>query len=68
MDGEIQNKPEVDSYRNFEDFLEDIDKEEDGIFVNIVFPHSSHAVELCSDDIYEVINLKNHKKNSIRFL
>ena len=43
------------SYSNFEDFLEYIDKEEEGIFANIVFPNSSYVVELCSDNIYEAI-------------
>ena len=55
MNGEIPNKPKVDSYSNFEDFLEDIDKEEEGIFANIVFSNSSYVVELCSDKIYEAI-------------
>ena len=31
------DKPEKISYSNFDDFLEDIDKEEEGIFANIVF-------------------------------
>ena len=55
MNGEIHNQPKEDSYSNFEDFLEDIDKEEEGIFANIVFPNSSYVVELCSDKIYEAI-------------
>ena len=53
MNGEIRY-----SYSNFEDFLEDIDKEEEGIFANIVFPNSSQVVELCSDNIYEAISVR----------
>jgi hypothetical protein len=53
MNGEIN-----DSFSNFEDFLEYIDKEEEGIFANIVFPNSTHAVELSSDNINEVITVE----------
>ena len=54
MNGEIH-----DSYSKFEDFLEYIDKEEEGIFADIVFPKNAHAIELFLDDIYETIAVEN---------
>ena len=58
MEEDNLDKPEKFSYSNFNDFLEAIDKEKEGIFAH-VFPNNSHAVELYLDNIYANISVEN---------
>ena len=56
MDGEIPNQPEKLSYSNFNNSLEDINKEVDGIFAKIALLYSHPSVESYSDNVYESID------------
>ena len=53
-----------DSYNNFDEFLEDIDREEESIFASVIF--SNISVGSLQEDDYEIVDVDNYMRSAMK--
>ena len=54
-----------DSYTNFAEFLEDIDREEESIFASIEFTNIPNTLGLIQENNYEIVDVNNFTRNPL---
>ena len=62
LNGDTIKSLRRNSRSNFDEFLEEIDKEEEGIFASVEFVNSPDVLESSLDDVYELFEVNLYKK------